>query len=174
MNHEVDHCNVNHGLTAVGQGFVVLAQSSVLAEPAERPFNDPAFGQYNERVRVRPFDNLDHTFEPLFGDANKLTGVPAIGPDQLQSTEQTDHLCQHVLAAVAILNVSRMNDDRKDQTQCVNDDVSFSPCDFLTRIVTMRPPFRGAAVLIDWLSITAALGVGFFPTLRRTFSRSLS
>jgi hypothetical protein len=65
-----------------------------------------------------------------------------------------------------------MNHHRQNQTERIHDDMSLSTRDFLARVVAAIPPFD--AVLTDCESITAALGVGFLPALRRTFSRSLS
>jgi hypothetical protein len=54
----------------------------------------------------------------------------------------------------------------------IDEDVAFSSVDFLARIVSAKPPF--SVVLTDWLSMMAALGVGFRPSWRRTCARKVS
>ena len=52
------------------------------------------------------------------------------------------------------------------------DDVSLSTVDLLTSIIATRPPF--SVVFTLWLSMIAALGVGFLPSASRTQGRSVS
>ena len=75
-------------------------------------------------------------------------------------------------AAVAVLDIGWMNDQRHDQPERVDEDVALAPRYLLARVVATIPPF--AAVLTDWLSRMPTLGVGFFPTFLRTRSRSRS
>jgi len=165
---------MDHRLATVGQRFIILAESTVLAEPAEGALDDPTLGKHDELAHLRALHNLDHTPIHLLGYIHERASVAAIGPDQLDPTEAADHFCKHQLPAVAVLNISTMDDHGQDQPERVNDNMPLSAGDFLARVITVGPPFWGAAVFTDWLSITAALGVGFLPTLRRTFSRSLS
>jgi hypothetical protein len=74
--------------------------------------------------------------------------------------------------AVAILNVRRVNHERYDQTQRVDDYMTLAAKDFLPRVVPAIPPF--SAVFTDWLSMMPTLGVGLLPTLRRTWARRRS
>jgi len=81
MNHQVDHRDIDHRLTAVRQRLVVFAQAAVFAEPAEGAFDDPTFGQHHELMNVGPLDDFDRSFERAFGHVHKLACVAAVGPD---------------------------------------------------------------------------------------------
>ena len=173
VKHEVDHRDEDHRLTAIGQRFVVFAQSPVLPEPSERSLDDPALRQDLERILCRTLDDLDRSTDGTsLGPVDKFAAVSAVGPDELHTIEATDDLRQDIDGAIPVLDVGGVNDQRKDEAKGVNEDMSLAPFDFLPRIEPSVAPF--SAVLTDWLSMTPAEGVGFFPTLRRTFSRSLS
>ena len=174
MQHQVDHGNLYHRFTAGRQSFVIFAQATVSAKPGERTFNNPSFGKHDELVQFRSLDNLDDPAEGPLAPNDELAGIAAIGPDQLQATESAPQPLDRQHAAFAILNIAGMHHDGQDQSQRVDDDVPLSAVDFLARVVAVRPPFRGASVLTDCESITAAEGVGCLPAWRRTFSRSLS
>jgi len=174
MKHELDHRNEDHRFATRRQRFIVFAQPATLAEPAKRTFDNPTFRQHHELARIGALDDFDDATEPLLGDVHKLAGIAAVGPDQFEPFESAGHFHQDIFAAVTILNVCAMDDRDQNHTECIDSNMPFSAGDFLACVVSVRPPFRGAAVLIDCESITAALGVGFLPAWRRTFSRSLS
>ena len=172
MNHQVDHSDLDHAFTALGQRLVVFGQSAVLAEPREGAFDDPSLRQHDESVQFRTFDDFHGAEEPAAGPVHKLSRIAAVGEDQLQSAKAPAQLPNNESATVAILNIGGMNDQRHDQPERVNEDVPFSPGYLLARVVTAIPPF--SAVLIDWLSRMPTLGVGFLPTFLRTRVRSRS
>jgi len=172
MNHQIDHGNINHRFAALWQRFVIFTQSSIFAQPGKRTLNDPTFGQHHELVKIVALDDFNHAATSALAPIDQLTRVAAVGPDQLQACETSSQTLEYIHRANAILNVSRMNQHRQNQTKRINDDMSLSTRDLLSRVVTTIPPFD--AVVTDCESITAALGVGFLPTWRRTFSRSLS
>ena len=64
-------------------------------------------------------------------------------------------------AAVAILDISGMNDGVEQQTQRIYENMAFLAFDFLARIIAMRidagPPF--SALFTLWLSMMAAVGL---------------
>jgi hypothetical protein len=62
--------------------------------------------------------------------------------------------------------------DGEDHSERVDDEMTFSSVDFLARVISAEPPF--SVVLTDWLSMMAALGVGFRPSWRRTCARKVS
>ena len=70
---------------------------------------------------------------------------------------------------VAILDIGRMNDGVKQQTQRVYENMAFLALDLLARIIAMRidvaPPF--SALFTLWLSMMAAVGLAS----RSPFSR---
>jgi hypothetical protein len=174
MNHQVDHGNLNHRFTALRQRLVVFTQPTISAQPAERSLHDPSLRQYDERAHIRSFHDLDHAAKRLFRPRHELAGIAAVRPDELEPSKTSAEPLDHQLPAIAILNAGGVNNDRQNQSHRIDDQMTLSAGDFLAGIVAMRPPFRGASVLMDCESMIAAEGVGFLPTLRRTFSRRAS
>lgn len=174
MKHQIDHGDVDHRFATDRIGFVVLAQPAILAEPAERPFHNPTFGQRHKAADRNSLDDLDHPSEHLPGFLHKIAGVTSVGPDDLQAAEQSGHFLQHLLTAIAVLDVRRMHAYRENQPERIDNNMPLSPGDFLAGIVPMSSSFCGAAVLTDCESMIAAEGVGLRPARRRTFSRNLS
>lgn len=172
MEHQVDHGNADHGFAAFGERFVVLGQSPILAQPSEGALHDPPLRQYFERMRFRPLHDLNDPPVPADRPVDESSGVTAVGPDHAQATPTRTQLFDEPLAAVAILNVGRMDHQSDDQAEGVDDDMALAPKRFLTRVVPAVPPF--SAVLTVWLSMMPALGVGFRPARRRTCDRSRS
>ena len=172
MNHQVNHRDVDHRFATVRQRLIVFAQSAVLAQPRKRAFDDPTLGQDHELARLAAFDDLNHTAMGVLGPIKELTAIPAVGPDDFQPREPTGDSSDHRHSPDSVLDVGGMDHDSQDQTERVNEDMSFSARNFLTRVIAAIPPL--SAVLTDWLSRTAALGVGLRPAFERTFWRSLS
>jgi len=173
MNHQVYHGDSYHRLAAVDQGLVIFAQPSVLSQPGEGALDDPAFGQNLESAGIiTTLDDLQRPAAKGSGPFNQLPGISAIRPDQLQPPEGSGEFRQHQLGPVAILQTGGMHHHAQDQAQGIDDDMPLAAVDFLPRVKTAYPPF--SVVFTDWLSMTAAVGVGFLPSATRTFSRSLS
>ena len=97
---------------------------------------------------------------------NKFASISAIGPDQHQTAKATEQFTQNQFGTITILNIGRMDDHGHHQTQCIYHQMAFSARNLLAGIITTIPPFE--AVLIDWLSRIAALGLGSRPTWTRT------
>lgn len=166
MNHQIDHSNDYHGFTAMGQCFVVLRQSAVLTQPSESPLDDPSFRQHDKLVQCGTLDDFDETSGPAACPVNKPASIATVGEDQLQASKARPQLAEQQLAAVSILNVGRMDDQRHDQADGIDDQMTLAAKDFLARIVPAIPPF--SAVFTDWLSMMPTLGVGLRPAFRRT------
>ena len=107
MEHRIGHGNEDHRLAALGQGFVVLGQSSVLAQPGKRTLNDPSFGQHNELVQQRTLDDFDKASIPATRPIDEAPGIAAVGKDQLQTPKSRSPLADQQSAGVAVLNVGR-------------------------------------------------------------------
>jgi len=172
MNHQIDHSNADHGLTAYGERFVVFGQSAVPTQPGERPFHNPSFGQNLKGVYGRALDDLNNPAIPPGRPIHEAPGIAAVGEDEFQSLESSSQAFHQQLAAIAVLDVGGVHDQGQDQAQRVDEQMPLAPPDFLARVVPPRPPF--SAVLIDWLSMMPTEGVGFFPAFRRTWARSRS
>jgi hypothetical protein len=81
MYHKIDHCNIYHCLTAIGQRFLIFAESAVFGKPTKCPLHDPAFGQNLKIMKVTAFDNLNNPTELLLCPRHKETTITAIRPD---------------------------------------------------------------------------------------------
>jgi hypothetical protein len=174
VQHQVDHGQADHRFAALRTGLVILAEPTILAQPREGAFHNPAFGQHHEPARIVSPDDLDCAFVPTLRILHQFASVPAIRPQLLQSLETTRNISEHPFRAIAILHIASMHRQADDQAQRIHDQMTLSPRDFLARIVAVAPPFWGAAVLMLWLSMMPAEGVGLRPLLRRTRSRKRS
>ena len=171
MEHQVDHGQVNHGLTAVGQRLVVLAQPAVLAEPSERPLDNPTFWKDHKAMKVTAFDDLHGTPYAPASPIDENPRIAPVGPDTTQPMKPPGDSLQHPASPVPILDVGGVDHHRHDQAERIDEDMAFAAFDLLARIVAPVPPF---SVLTLWLSKTAALGVGLRPAFLRTRSRRRS
>jgi hypothetical protein len=169
----MDHSHVNHRFAAFRQRFVVLAQTTIAAEPGKGSFDDPTFGQNLETGDVvAALDDLQDPVAQFSGPLDQFAGIPPIGPDQLQPREFPDQFGQHQLGPVAVLDIGGMHDEGQDQAQGVYDDVPLATLDLLAGVVAAGPPF--STVFTDWLSMIAAEGLGFRSAWTRTFWRRTS
>jgi len=171
MDHQVDHRQVHHCLAARRQRFIVLAQSSVLAQPCKGAFDNPASGQNHKLMEVTTFDNLHHASILLSGPEDKRATISSVRPDSSQSVKTSTHPFEDTPSSVPVLDIRRMYHHRQDQPQRVHESMAFATFYLLAGIVAASPPFP---VLTVWLSRTAALGVGLRPTFWRTCSRRWS
>ena len=173
MEHELDHCDTYHGFASVGEILVVFAEASVAAQPTERSFHDPAMGEDMESLQVIGSANdLEDPATDVGNPSDQLAGIPAIGPDQLDSREKRPYFLQQQLGPVAILDVGRMHHHPEQQPYGIYEDMPLAAVDLLAGVVAVRPPF--SVVLTDWLSMIAALGCSSRPARFRTWQRRVS
>ena len=96
-------------------------------------------------MEFRAFDDLDpKTFERLLHPSDELPAIAGISPYEDKTGKTQEFLFefhQNQSSSIAILNVGRMHDDRDDQSECINNNMSFPSIDFLSRIVAFDPPF---------------------------------
>ncbi len=172
VKHHIDHGNAYHGFTALNQRLIVFGEATVLPKPCKCTFYDPSLGKDDKLVRLRAFDDFNDPAVPANRPIHKLPGITAIGPDNFKAPPSRTQLLDQQLAAITVLDVGRVNDQREDQAERVNNDMALAPLGFLARIVPSVAPF--SAVLTDWLSMMPALGVGLRPSSIRTRRRSCS
>ena len=175
MNHEIDHCDIDHGFAALRERFVVLAEPPVFAEPGEGPLDDPSTRQDHESDLVAgAFDDVENPAAEFRRPLHERSGIAAIGPNQTQSRKRSPQFPQYQPGAVPILDIRPMDHDGQKQAQRVDHDMTLASRDFLACVVPMRPFFSGAAVLTDWRSRIPADGEASRPASTRTFSRRAS
>lgn len=174
MQHEVDHRQIDKILACARVEFIILAQPTVSAQPCECPLDDPTMWQHLEADNlIAAPDNFQSPTGILLDPILQLARVAGIGPDQFQARTTVANLRDHLLRSVPILNAGRMNDHAHDQSQGIDDKMSFASFNLLASVVAaLGPPF--SPVFADWVSMIAALGVGSRFCSSRMRSWSLS
>ena len=132
----MDHRQVNHGFSGLILVLVVFAQSPIVPQPTEGPFDHPALGQQSKALAV--IGTLDNDQGPLAQrphPSDEFTGITAIGPHGLEPRPTAFGLGfgEDQLGSIPILESGGMHDDCPDQTQGVNQQVAFDPVDFFSR-----------------------------------------
>ena len=167
MNHKVYHSKLNHSFTANRQRLIVFAQPSILSQPRKGPFHYPSPGQYRKAFNALiTFDNLQQPATKIESPVDEFTCVSTISPYQRQTTETAGQFTQNQFCPVTILNISCMYNHSYHQTQRIYHQMAFSAFCLLASVIASVPPFD--AVLTVWLSIIAALGLGWRPAWTRT------
>ena len=156
-----------------GQGFIVLAQPATTSQPRQCSLNHPPAWQHL-KLMAGPgtLDDLQdparHGHHPVY----QLAAVASVSPDESQAWESSYQFIDDQPRPISVLDIGRMHHHRQQQAHGIYDDVSLSTVDLLTSIIATRPPF--SVVFTLWLSMIAALGVGFLPSASRTQGRSVS
>jgi hypothetical protein len=103
--HGRDHCDVDHGFVGRGQRLVVADQATVLDEPAEGAFDDPASGDDSEPggAGIGPFGDRHGKGQNLFRPVHQPSGVSAVGPDQADGAERRAERRQQPACSVPVL-----------------------------------------------------------------------
>ena len=57
--HDADHGEAHEGSDGAGVALEVARQAAVAADPRERAFHDPAFGEDLEVMEIRALDDLE-------------------------------------------------------------------------------------------------------------------
>src|SRR5262249_41027202 len=104
-------------------------------------------------------------FDPL--DAVAFL-VRAIRPDELEAREAAREEGEQPFAALVVLEIGFMHQHRHQQAVGIHQDVPLPPLHCFAPVVTAEPPFW--LVFTDWLSMIAALGVGWRPCFWRACS----
>ncbi len=155
--------------------FEILGQPPAPTEPRKGSFDDPTSGQNLEAFgRVGALDDLgDDVRQSLLLCLAKLRSlIAAVREQLLQKRELSEHRAQNENAAIAILNVGRVNKRVKQQAYCIDENMPLLALDLLSGIVAARinatPPFSVLFTL--WLSMTAAVGLASRPAASRHFT----
>ena len=167
---KLDHGNVDPCLRGFAQGFVVLTPAPAAAEPGAGALHPPSAGPHLKLVAV---PGAFHDFQDPAGQVSdpldQLAGLAGIGPHPLQPRPLPLHLGQHQLGAITVLQVCRMDHHGQHQPHGIHYEVALATLDFLAGVIASGPPF--SVVFTVWLSIMAALGVGWRPSAARTTGR---
>ena len=156
-----------------GQGFIVLAQPATTSQPRQCSLNHPPAWQHL-KLMAGPgtLDDLQDPARHGHHPVHQLAAVASVSPDESQAWESSYQFIDDQPRPISVLDIGRMHHHRQQQAHGIYDDVSLSTVDLLTSIIATRPPF--SVVFTLWLSMIAALGVGFLPSASRTQGRSVS
>lgn len=170
----MNHRGSDPTLAATRVCLVVLTQASVATEPGEGTLDDPALCEYDEAALPLQFGHdLERETKFVCAPVLELTLVAGIGPDGLESGIAVPvELGEDLLGSITILYVGLVNRKSMNQPEGIDRNVALSAAYLLAGIVAPGPPF--SVVFTDWLSRTAALGEGSWPSARRSSSRSAS
>jgi len=173
----VAHRQENHRFAVSDETLVIFGKPAVVVEPTEGAFDDPALREQHESLHViRSLHDLQRASaaDPLDPE-DELSRIPAICPDEQKRAEKFVLLrfLQDELGTVSILDIGSMDNECKDETNRINEDMSLPSGDLLAGIVPMLVPFF-SVVFTDWLSMEPAEGSGFLPAFLRTFRRNSS
>lgn len=143
--HDADHSEANEGGGGLGITLEIACQPAVMADPGERAFDNPAFGQDDEAMQRVALDDFQFPATRLGDDGRRLRSLIAgIGEDALDKGKQAAGApVEHPSGAIAILDVGGMDDNVQEQAERVDQDVALAAGNFLARIKPLRV-HRGA------------------------------
>ena len=143
--HDADHGETDEGGGGSRVALEVAREASVVADPSERAFDDPAFGQHDELVQFVAFDDFyDPATRDGGGSRQARPLIAGIGEDALdKGKEATGALIENECCAIAILHVGRMDDDVQQEAERVDENMPFAARNLLARIEALRVD-RGA------------------------------
>ena len=143
---------------------LILGKPSAAVEPSKGAFDDPTAWKHHESFR--PIGALDDFSFELRQDLRQgllkvRPLVATIGKELFQERVHPEKGRKKQDAAIAILDIGRMNDGVQQQTQRVYENMALLALDLFARVIAMRidaaPPF--SALFTLWLSTMAAVGL---------------
>lgn len=172
--HEADHGEAQEGERGPGEVLDILGQPAAAVQPAEGALDDPPLRQRLEAAHaVGTLDDLQ--LPAAKGAHGRRRGRPlitAVGEHALDEREQAPRLPEDRQAAVAVLDIGRMDAGAQEQAERIDQDVALLALDLLARVIARRigarPPF--SAPLTLWLSRIAALGLASLPADSRAWT----
>jgi hypothetical protein len=168
--HDGDHGELCEAFGDDGESLVVRHEPAVTAEPGEGAFDHPASpDDFDAAFFVGAFDDLEgNRLDCEFGF--KLgAGIAAVGEDFGDEREQSARPADEAGGAIAILHAGRDHLDAEQQSDGIDEGVTFDTFGLFTRVVAnqigVAPPFSVAFTAC--VSIMAAVGDGSRPSASR-------
>ena len=132
----------------------VLGKPAAPIEPSESALDEPAFGQHHKSLGLSgtlddfSFQMREHARQSLVEFGSLIT---AVGEELFQERKHPKQGRHDENAAIAILNIGRMDDGMKQQAQRIYENVPLLALDLLARIIAVRidagPPFSALLTL---------------------------
>ena len=180
--HQAGHRQVHHCFATISQVFVILTHPPIPTDPGYRSLNNPSAREMTEtwhrwRFNIywipaplsRTLDNFQLPSTYLLNPLLECRApVAHISPNHLQSRTVNLSCSENKEGSLSIRYPCRVRDGTQQQTSCINDNVAFTPADFLRSVVTVNPPF--SVVFTDCESMMAAEGWAARPIISRSFS----
>src|SRR6266436_7856954 len=148
------------------EALPILGQAAAAVEPRNGALNDPAFRQDHKFTDpIGTFDDFNVEMRQNFCNCFRKFRpfISAVDEQRLQKWKHAEQCRHDESAAIAILDIGRMNNGVEQQAYCVDKNVPLLALDLLARIVPVRinarPPF--SALFTLWLSMMAAVGLAF-------------
>ncbi len=155
----------------------VLGKTTAAIKPADSALDDPAL-RFNDEAFgvVATFDDLDRQgrHDAADGVVEYWSRIGAVGEQLAQERELPEQGGEQPDAAVAILDVGGCDQRVQQQTELVDQNVTFLALDQLARVKAMGvdrwPPF--SALFTLWLSTMQAVGLASRLACSRHFTYS--
>ncbi|MBB3884911.1 hypothetical protein GGR01_003782 [Acetobacter oeni] len=136
-DHEPHGSPVEESECASVQAFPVFGEPSTAVEPRNASLDDPALGEHDELADVGPLYDLH--VDPAADGRHPLLElrslIATVGIELQQKWKQAEHRAHQHHAAIAILNIRRMDDGAHQQALRVYDDMTLLALDLLPGIV---------------------------------------
>ena len=142
--HNSNHGEADEGCDSAGVSLEVARQAAIAADPCQGSLDDPPFGQDDELVQFVAFDDFNAPAPRAGGGfCHAWSLITGIGEDALDERKQAaGSRIEDQSRAVAILDVSGMNDDVQEKAECVDENMPFTARDLLARIIALRVECR--------------------------------
>src|ERR1035441_4192768 len=145
--HEANGCEAQEDQAAEVDIFPVLGKPAATIEPRNGALDDPSARQNDEAFG--PIGTPDDFGFELRSDLGQRRmedrpRIGAVGKEPFQKRKQAEKRGQQQDAAVAILNIGRMNNRVQQQTLCIYQDVPLLALDELARVESGRIDARSA------------------------------
>ena len=163
----MDHDQCKHCLTDFGQVFVIFGQAAPLPEPTKCVLNHLPARQQDETFDFcssADQDQREAEQEPCEQGGNMFTDTvgqhgPELEVKRLNAREQLAY-------AIRVLNGCGLHEHAEQQPVRAHCNVSLGALNFFGCIITARSALF--AILMLWVSMTAAVGLGLQPCVSRS------
>ena len=159
--HQSTQCQIAPRFRRLGEGFIVLAQATVAAEPGKGAFDDPATGQHLKSFRIgwwllvlRHPDPTSSTPDDLKcpslarrPTAQSWSLVTSIRPEIGQPGLMDNGAVEDDVRTVPVSDIGRMDDDLQDESLRIDEEVAFAATQTFAPVIAAQPPF--SVVLTD-------------------------
>lgn len=142
------HRDEDHDLTRLRQFFVVLAESSVAIEPAERPLHDPAL---RIDLEAGPANRAPHDLQhPAIRQEprrQRLAAVARVHKQRHEPDELPAQLSCYEPGTSPVRDIGSRDDDREEQPERIDGYMPFAALDRLASVIAADPPFSAVLTL---------------------------